>query len=306
MAKPKAVLFGPFVGELYWEAGRFAPMLPFTRKKYKKQNIKYIVLTREERFDLYGKNADILVPLRIKGDYEKLKPNCFKLNGLKTEYKKIAEKFRMKYEQKYHIIEHIYPDTSKSQFLNKNQYPRKNMIFEFKPRDENYRIVDEYLPTDKPLVVLAPRYRNGFRRNWGKWPEFYDLLYDSKLMNKFNFIICGKEGEYMPDPKHRFYDLNDMKIKDTNASLVGLLLVVLERSFFTFGSQSAIPNLSLLHEVEVLEFGCQKTYHTKIYNVKNTKITFIENPKYNLEPKVAIKKLNELLTQKLEKEKKNG
>ena len=82
MDKPFAVLFGPFVGELYWEAGRFAPMLPYYREQYKnKKNVKFIVLTREDRFDLYGKYADILVPLRVPGDEEKKTPECFRLKG---------------------------------------------------------------------------------------------------------------------------------------------------------------------------------------------------------------------------------
>ena len=59
-----AILMGPFVGELYWEAGRFAPMLPKMYqhdRKNKIQHPKYIILTRQDRFDLYGKFADILV-----------------------------------------------------------------------------------------------------------------------------------------------------------------------------------------------------------------------------------------------------
>ena len=65
--KKLAVLMGPFVGELYWEGGRFAPMLPhMIQSEYKfKKDITYIILTRKERFDLYGKFADILVPLKI-------------------------------------------------------------------------------------------------------------------------------------------------------------------------------------------------------------------------------------------------
>ena len=31
MSKQDVVLMGPFVGEFYWEAGRFAPMLPAMR-----------------------------------------------------------------------------------------------------------------------------------------------------------------------------------------------------------------------------------------------------------------------------------
>lgn len=301
--KQKAILMGPFVGELYWEAGRFAPMLPFMKnKQFKGKDIKYIILTRQDRFDLYGKFADILVPLRIENDYITRKPECFRLIGLgNEEYQNTAKKFREKYEQKYHIVKHVYPKITKPAFTNKNQFPRSQMKFVYKPRQENYDLVDAYLPTDKPLVVLAPRYRKGFRRNWSKWPEFYDMLYNQKdLMNDFNFIVCGKDGEYMPDEHHRFLDMNDIKI-GKKSSLVGILLAILERAFFTFGSQSAIPNLSLLYKVDVLEFGCQKALHTKTYNVTDTPITFIDNRKYDLHPKVAIKNLRRLLRAKKEK-----
>jgi len=260
-----AVLFGPFVGEMYWEAGRFAPMLPFYIKhKYKKQKPKYIIYTREDRFDLYGKNADILVPLKIEGDYKKYQPNCFRLNNFsKNDFDRLVNVFRKTYQKRFNVLQHIVPDVSKACFLDKNQFSTKEMIFNYEPRDENLRLVSVYLPTNKPIVVLASRFRNGFKRNWKYWPEFYNLLAsDKKLMEKFNFVICGKKEEYIPDEKHRFYDMTDIKI-GSNSSLVGLLLSILKQSSFVFGSQSAIPNLALLYRVPVLEFGCQKVLHTK-------------------------------------------
>jgi hypothetical protein len=82
----KAVLLGPCVGEFFWELFRFAPLLPYYRTKiYNKQDIKFIVLTREERFDLYGKLANILIPLNIPNDYKKLWPNCYSLTGLSKD-----------------------------------------------------------------------------------------------------------------------------------------------------------------------------------------------------------------------------
>jgi len=280
-----AVLMGPFVGEMYWEAGRFAPMLPyFKNTKYKNKDHTYIIYTREERFDLYGNMADIFVPMRVPGDYEDKSPNCFKLNGLKNPvYQSMAKKFRNKYEQRYKIVEHVYPSVLKGDFVNKNQYNRRFMDYTYSPRKDNYRLVEGYLPNSRPVVVLAPRFRDGFKRNWRKWPEFYDRLWkDQELREKFHFVICGKKGEYIPDEKHRFFDMNDIELTKSS-SLIGILLVILERSAFTFGSQSAIPNLSLLYGVEVLEFGCQKSLHTKTYNIRRTPITFIENKKYNID-----------------------
>jgi hypothetical protein len=301
--KKYAILMGPFVGELYWEGARFAPMLPhMIHTEYKKRkDITYIVLTRKDRFDLYGKFADILVPLRIPGDYEKLSPNCFRLNGLKPpQYHEIAKKFKTKYSQRFKILNHYYPDVSKRQYINKNQYSRKRMKYVYSPRDENYKLVNEYIPDNKPIVVLAPRFRKGFKRNWSNWNKFYDMLWKRKdLLRDFTFIICGKEGEYKPDLYDRFYDINKMELSN-NSSLAGILLVILERTFFTFGSQSAIPNFSLLYGVDVLEFGCQKSLHTKTYNIKNTPITFIEDRKYNSEAKMMLSKLEKLIRRKKE------
>jgi hypothetical protein len=306
--KKKAVLFGPFVGEFYWEGGRFAPMLPYMlNKKYKGKDITYIVYTREDRFDFYGRNADILVPLKIDGDYEKKRPECFRLIGLKPDaYENMAAKFKLVYSKRYRIIEHVFPSVRKPAFLNKNQYLNRNMIFKYAPRDDNYHLVDEYLPKDgKPLIVLAPRYREGFKRNWKRWQDFYDLLYkDTNLIRNYNFIVCGKSPEYKPDQKDRFLNMNKIKLTKSSSS-TGVLLAILERAYFAFGSQSAIPNLALLHGVEVLEFGCQKQLHTKIYNVKNTPITFIDNRKYDIEPSIILKQMNKLLARKRRKKDEN-
>ena len=306
MKKENAILLGPFVGEFYWEAGRFAPLLPKMyqdNRKNKVKHPKYIVLTRQERFDLYGKFADILVPLRIPGDYDKRFPECFRLIGMNNdEYQKIAKQFKDKYSKKYNIIKHIYPDVRKGKFVQKNQFPQKDLRYVFKPRQENYNIVKSYLPNDKPVVVLASRFRKGFKRNWKHWEQFFDMIsQDKKLMDDFHFIICGKPGEYVPDPKNRFLDLNKMTVGN-KSSLVGLLLSVLEKAFFTFGSQSAIPNLSLLYKVDVLEFGCQKAYHTKTYNIFNSPIEFIVDRKYNIAPAQIFPKFKKLLYQKKEKQ----
>lgn len=305
--KEDAILMGPFVGELYWEAGRFAPMLPHMRfKKYKKRNIKYIIYTREERFDLYGKYASIFVPLKIDGDYKKRQPNCFRLNGFKVaDYQDITNRFKIKYGQRYNIIEHIYPNVKKGFFDKKFQYNKNQMLFKFAPRKNNYELVDSFLPKEKPLVILAPRFRVGFKRNWKYWQEFYDMLYeDTSLTDIYDFIICGKINEYVPDKYDRFLDMNKIQLNESS-SLIGILLVILENAFFTFGSQSAIPNISLLYKVPVLEFGCQKSLHTKTYNVHNSSIDFIEDCRYSIPVNKIYRSFKKILNRK-KGEVKNG
>jgi hypothetical protein len=296
----KAILIGPVVSEFFWELFRIAPMLPyFRKKKHKKDKIKYIILTREERFDLYGRLSDILVPLQIPNDYKTMWPNCHRLMGLSgAEYHKIAKIFKKKYSQKYEIIDHIYPDITKAYYCNKNQYSRTKMIYEWFPRQRNIELVNEYLPTDKPLVIISPRYRGDLKRNWPHWETFFNMVADDTyLMKNFNFILCGKEGEYISDKQKRFWDLNDITL-DTNSSLAGLLLATISKSFFTVGSQSAIPNISLLYGVEALEFGNQKALHTIAYNVKKTPVTFLVDPKFKLTPKILFKTFKEKLRKK--------
>lgn len=300
----EAVLMGPFVGELYWEFGRFAPMLPYLKKYvYQKKDVIYIVMTREERFDIYGRYANIFIPLRIPGDYDTKMPNCFRLNNFPIEeYEKLKNEFYSIYRKKYKILEHIAPKVDKANYVNKFQYDRNKMIFTYKPRLKNYEVVENFLPKDnKKIIILAPRYRKGFRRNWNSWPKFYDILYNNKeLYEKYNFVICGKNGEYIPDDKNRFLDMNQIKLEQ-DCSLIGLLMVLMSKAYFTFGSQSSIPNISLLYNVDVLEFGCQKNLHTRTYNIKNTPITFIENKNYDIEPEIILENLIELLKKKEKK-----
>jgi hypothetical protein len=307
--KNTAVLFGPFIGEMYWECGRFAPILTYYRKKkYRDRKLTYIVLTREDRFDMYGRWANILIPLNIPGDYTQFKPNCFRLNGVtEEEYLQWVKKYHNKYKERFHILEHVYPDIRKGRYDNKFQY--RNMYeYDYKPREKNYELVENFLPkNDKLNVIISPRFREGFQRNWPHWNTFFDILYNDPIYKNFNFIVCGKKGEYIPDSKDRFLDMNHI-VLEAGSSLIGLLLVLMEKSFFTIGSQSAIPNISLLYNVEVLTFGCQNTLHTKTYNVKKTPITFIDNPKYNIDPLVLFNTFKGLLTkkEKIENERKKS
>jgi hypothetical protein len=284
--KQKAILFGPFIGELGWEILRFAPMLKYYKQnKYNiKNDIKYIILTRQDRFDLYGKNANILLPLNIENDYDKYLPDCFKLlNYPISEYNKIVKLFYNKYKNKYDIINHIYPKLENKQYCNKNQFNKNKMIFEFNPRNDNKKLLDEYLKNvNKKIIILSPRYRKNFKRNWNQWPKLFDLIYNDKyLMDNYEFILCGKEGEYIKDERNRFLDINNIQLND-NTSLIGILLSLMDKSILTIGSQSAIPNLSLLKKIKVIEWGHEKIPHTSTYNIFNTPIIFLEDKKYNL------------------------
>jgi len=293
----KAVLVGPFIGEMFWEFFRFVPFIVWNRLvKYKKYpEIKFIILTRPENFDMYGLYADIFIPLRILGDGDEYFPDSYRLTNFPQEkYDLINTIFHQKYSREYEIIDHIKPNIEKGFFSQKNQFPKEKMIYDYKPRKENEKIVYNEIINDKPMVVLAPRYRSQMRRNWYHWDKLYDLIYNSEMMEKFNFIICGKSPDYFPDKKNRFKDINKISL-NCYSSLIGLTIEILNKSILTVGSQSAIPNISLLMGTEALEWGHQKELHTQTYNIKNTKVEFLEDHKYKVDSNVVFEKLKNRL-----------
>jgi len=297
----KAILAGPCLGEMYWEIGRFATHAIW--KKKQNPDRKLIVLTRPDRFDMYGEHADILVPLRIEGDGVKYKGDCYRLQKFPPEnYTALVNAFNKQFENRYKIKDHLYPNLKGKNFANKYQFSTDQMVFDdFRPRVDNGLIVSEIIPNDRPLVVIAPRFRPGLRRNWPHWQELYDMIADSDLMEKFYFVLCGKLPDHIPDKKGRFFDINNFR-QTKNTSLIGFTLECLNRAVFTVGSQSGIPNISLLFKVEVLEWGHQRTLHTNTYNIFNSKITFIDDSKYKTEAKTIFKNMNKRLSKRGKKQ----
>jgi len=298
--KENAILAGPYIGELGWHLLRFAPYVIWQKyNKYK--DAKLIVLCREDSFDLYGRRADILVPMRIKGDCTEYTGDCFKLTNFSNDdYQRLASKFKQKYENRYNIIAHYYPKITGKFFHMKNQYPANQLQSNFKPRMENFDLAKQNIPRKKPWVIISPRFRKGYKRNWNRqnWLTLYDKIENSGLMKKFEFIIVGKTPEYIPDPKNRFFDINTIPIGN-ESSLIGLSIAIISRAILTVGSQSAIPNLSLLLKTEVLEWGNQRTLHTKTYNYTNTKITFLDDMKFKLSPDIIFTHMNQILKEKV-------
>lgn len=148
--KPPAYLFGPFVGDLSWEFYRFAPYAIHTKKE--KPDIKIIVLTRQSRFDLYGRYADILVPLRIPNDINR-KRDCYRLESLSSkDYNRIARSFKSKYKKRYEIVNQYHPFISSWRYKIKWQLPRRLMDYDFKPREKNKQITRQLIKHNSILV----------------------------------------------------------------------------------------------------------------------------------------------------------
>jgi hypothetical protein len=283
-----------------WEILRFAPHVLWNKINKYGGNVKLIVQTRPDRFDLYGQQADILIPLNIKGDYSTFNSDCFRLTGFpEKKYMGLIDRVKREYESKYKIVENIYPIVKGRKFTEKNQFRKDQMLFDFLPRHENRKLIYDTIPNDKPLIVMAPRFRKfGRKRNWPHWQKFYDEI-EQKLNDKYYFIICGKKPEYVPDKKDRFFDINKMIDPEiTDLSLIGLTIEALKRSIVCVGSQSGIPNLSNLVCIPTIQWGNQNKAHSKTYNVKNTKTIFIDDPEFKIESKKILTELTNFLNKR--------
>jgi len=133
-----AFIFGPFIGELYWEMYRFAPYAISLKKRF--PDHKLIVFTRSRSFDLYGRYANIFIPLKIDSKYQEKK---FTINKFRvSEYKWLCRYIKRKYRNVYKIVDHCAPQIEGFMYKVKWQYPRKDMDYNYKPRCGNSDIVN--------------------------------------------------------------------------------------------------------------------------------------------------------------------
>lgn len=189
----KVYLIGPFIGELEWEMYRFAPYVIHLKKENPRH--KFIVYTRPNRFDLYGKHADILIPLNLK--YEKrYKQQNFGLTQFKLpDYDLIQKFYYKKYSKRFDIIEHIVPDIAIWRNKIKWQFPRDKMNYDFQPRNGNFDLIEFLIDSTKGVFVttkdsdirhsLHNMNYNPLMHHWLK-----DLVSDSKDNLKTSFIGC--------------------------------------------------------------------------------------------------------------------
>jgi len=213
-----AYLFGPFIGELSWELYRFAPYAIHLKKI--NPRTKLIVLTRKERFDLYGKYADILVPLYIKHDKDYQQEGFGLLEYETIYYNTIAKYFVEKYEKKYNIKDHFFPIIDSWKKHIKWQFPRSKMDYNFIPRVGNYEIVD-------------------------------------KVVKKKNFIFIDKGIAF--DSKDNILRVEDFlfqiinEVDNLHSTFLGCLIVALQRSKYVIGNlQNYTSQLAILLKVPLL------------------------------------------------------
>jgi len=236
-SKGNAYLFGPFIGELSWEFFQFAPLAIYLKKLQPTASI--IVLTRQERFDLYGKYADILVPLKLKLIEKYHTENCFKINNYsQRDYEIIAEYFLNKYKKRYDIFNHYYPDTG-WRYNVRWQFSNSMMDYDFKPRDENIILVD--------LIVK----------------DLDNLVY-----------FDGLEKQYLP--RYNIIDSKSFKFQVENlltnkTSYLGCLILLLRRCKFVVGNiDNDISKLAILLKVPLINLGEHSQDKINIINPNKT------------------------------------
>jgi hypothetical protein len=243
----RAYLVGPFVGEVTWEFFRFAPYIIHLKKE--RPEIKVIVFTRPNRFDLYGQYADILVPLNIPNDKPE-NQHCFTIRNLSaTTYSKLVDKFRKKYETRFEIVNHIYPDISYFYYKLKWQFPRGLMDYDFKPRKNNYRFINNYLKTDKNVLI------------------------NFNFSEKFQLVKVIEKEKHFPVFMNMFSD-DYLANKRSSCTFLGSLIELLKKCKVVVSDlNSHVAHLSLLVGTPVISSGESPSQdHLKLINPLSTQI----------------------------------
>jgi hypothetical protein len=216
-----ARLYGPYLGELSWEFYRFAPFVIYNKIRY--PFIKTIILTRPSRFDLYGSYADIFVPLKMKDENEDLQEG----HGMKgfdlKLYDRLVRNFHMRFSGRFNILSHQYPDIREWFRKVKWQFPRINMDYSFKPREDNTRmintLVDEY-----ENIIFCDIDHNIRPKNY----KVFDKSFYGQIFDKANI----------------------------NTTFLGCLIEILKRCKFTIGNiENPISHLSLLLKIPLIHVG---------------------------------------------------
>lgn len=282
-----AILCG-HIGEFGWEVLRFAPHI-FWLMKEKYPNSKLILCTRKDRIELYGDLPTEILPFNFNNQENS---DCFTITGLQyNEYKYKINQYIKETEKKYNIQHIFFPRIEGKRYTEKYQILENEKIYNFKPTKKQLEIFNIYIPNDKFLITIAPRYRKGFKRNWPYWNELFEMIYKDKfLYENFNFIICGIKGQFIK-PINNFYDINDIP----NGNISGLTMSSISKSILTIGSQSGIPNLSNLMRTPTIQWGNEKHLHKGIYNVNNTECIFIEDMNFKCPPNIIFDNLKTYL-----------
>ena len=185
-----------------WELYYFIPH--FIYKCHNKKDRKIIVITREERFDLYGRYTDIFSPIRIDKDDE-MKKIHFSIYGLSaTAFNRIKKDYIVHFEKKFTIDEVICPKISAWKKDIKWQFPRDETDYNFLPRKENQTVVKNIFENKDKIIFnntnvtfsgyinIRPEYIDKIIKN-DKRVSFYGVLIE--ILRYCDFYIGNFNSE---------------------------------------------------------------------------------------------------------------
>lgn len=109
------------IGEFGWELLRFAPHVLWNKRKRYNNQVKLIVCSRQDRYDLYGEDVDVFHPFNL--DEPHMKQDCFKLTGYRDrDYYDYVNYLKQLYSKKYNILECIYPKIDNRKYTQRTQF----------------------------------------------------------------------------------------------------------------------------------------------------------------------------------------
>lgn len=222
--RESAYLIGPFIGELEWEFYRFAPYIINLKKN--NPGCKFIIYTRPSRFDLYGKYADILIPLNLRRDNLLIK-NGFGIRDFTFDKYNILIKYLFKkYSKRYLIVQHIYPDISSWRKKIKWQFPRGQMDYDFKPRNKNNEIIEGVFDSTNSVFICP--FNSDIRHT------VYNNGYEPIMLDWVKDVVKDKSD-------------------GIQSSFVGCVIEILKNCSFVVGSMSSsVSKLALLLKIPVI------------------------------------------------------
>lgn len=249
-SKPNVYLFGPFIGSLEYEFFRFSPYAIYLKKI--DPLTKIIVLTRPERFDLYGQFANILIPLQVDSNKQQID---FKVDGFNIKkYRHYVEWFKEKYSIKYFIIDHFFPSIEDYRYKIKWQFPRLQMDYDFRPRQKNIDIVNKLNLKDQLLDL-----------SWILDPEIKKLVKNELINEKYVFT----------DLEELVLEIQD-QVDNINTTILGCIIEVIRKTSRIIGNLSSpLSHLGIVMKKHLITINESYDYDTiKLLNPFHTAITY--------------------------------
>lgn len=235
MIRQKAILVGPFIGCFQWELYHFAPyILKLAQQEPSKV---FVIFTRPENFDLYGKYADILLPLYLDKNYNEENGFLYPLDmGI---YSDLCLKFEKRYKERYNVISVIRPDVNEWLHKVNWQFSRNYVNYDFQPRKKNKEVI-----------------KNNIQGN------------NFILTDQQNLDIKGK----VVNLRELYIKLKGIEGYGKTFTFIGCVIEILKRSKLFIGSFNSLYNLPLLLNVPTIISDEITGDELSLLNPLNTKV----------------------------------